>query len=200
VDLSEELRLGLDMAINEADFCDMRINERIGEVQLLLVALTLPATGPEPADRRRLLCCKNVRRIVASLRHGPLHDGHARIAALRLTELPATVRSFGCQPVYGWEFLDAPGDCRPAWNKLASIDELVRKGTGEHSLDLFQEGVGTDTRRLDLRVEFDELSVVGPDGAEITLEEFASGGRRWWTAFESGDPRTAGHGLSRPSR
>lgn len=199
MDLTEELRLGLDMAINEADFCDLRINERTGEVQVLLVVLTLPSQGQEPADRRRVLSCKGVRRIVASLRHGPLDDDQAPISTLDLPQLPKTVRSFGAQPVYGWEFFDVPAESRPTMKELASIDYQVGKGKGEHSLDLFQEGIGDDPRRLDLRIEFDELAVFDPEGEEIPLEEVAAGGKRWWAAFSDGDPRTAGHGFSRPS-
>lgn len=198
MDLDDELQLGLDMAVNEADFCDLRINERKGEVQVLLVVLTLPEEGPEPEDRRRVLRCHGVSRIVASLRHGPLHDDRAAISALSLRELPETVRSFGSQPIYGWEFFDVPGELRRTWRELASIDYPVGQGRGSHSLDLFCEGLADDRRRLDLRIEFDELSVEDSRRTEISLEDFAEGGRRWWEAFDRGDPRTAGHGLSRP--
>lgn len=198
MELDEELRLGLDAALNEADLCDLRIHDRRGEVQLLFQVLTLPPEGPEPEDRRRVLACQGVARLVAALRHEPRPDGRAVVAPLALRELPAVVRSFGCQPVYGWEFFDLAYDPATSWRAVPSIDYSFGKGRGAHSLDLFQQGVGGDRRRLDLRVEFDVLEVTDPSGAEVPLAEFAAGGRRWWAAFSEGDPRTAGHGISRP--
>lgn len=198
MDLDEALWRGLDVAINEADFCDMRINERRGEVQLLLVVLTLPEQGPEPKDRRRLVCCGSVARIVAALRHETGHDGRTPVEPLSLPDLPAVVRSFGCQPVYGWQFIDVGGEATGSWREVPSIDFSVGKGRGSHSIDLFQEGINDDRRRFDLRVEFDELSVLDQKGREMPLEEFVAGGRRWWAAFQANDPRTEGHGLSRP--
>lgn len=198
MDPDDRLWRGLDVALNEADFCDMRINERRGEVQLLFVVLTLPEEGPEPEDRRRLICCHGVARIVAALRHPRRSNGRAPVEPLSLADLPSTVRSFGCQPVYGWEFIDLPSEAAGSWAATPSIDFSVGRGRGSHSIDLFQEGINQDERRFDLRVEFDELSVLDQKGKEVPLEEFVAGGRRWWTAFQANDPRTEGHGISRP--
>ncbi|MHB8246432.1 MAG: hypothetical protein ACYDGN_14010 [Acidimicrobiales bacterium] len=196
MELSEELLGGLDVALNEANFCDMRINERSGEVQLLFVALTLPEEGPEPEDRRRVLACKGVARIVASLRMGRWDDEGAEVVPLRLQDLPSTVRSFGSQPICGWEFFDLTELTHDIWRARASLDYPVGQGRGEHSIDLFQESISGPPRHLDLRIEFDDLSAVGPTGETIELDAFASGGRRWWAALEAGDPRVQGHGIS----
>ncbi len=197
MDLSDELRAGLDVALNEADFCDVRINERTGEVRLLFVVLTLPEDGPEPEDRRVVLSCAGVSRIVASLRNGVAENDDAEVVPLRLEELPATVRSFGSQPIYGWEFLDLPSDGWNVWRERASLDFPVGQGRGSHSLDLFQHTVEGPPRHLDLRIEFDELSVTDATGEEVTLAAFAAGGQRWWAALASGDPRVEGHGIRR---
>ncbi|MHB1987410.1 MAG: hypothetical protein ACYCSF_05430 [Acidimicrobiales bacterium] len=194
--LSEELRAGLDIALNEADFCDIRINERGGEVRLLMVVLTLPRDGPAPEDTRTVLSCTGVSRIVASLREGRWDDATAEVVPLRLAELPSTVRSFGSQPVYGWEFIDAPASRRPVWRDRASLDFSVGRGRGEHSIDLFQASIGEGHRHLDLRIEFDDLAVTDADDRTVPLEDFAAGGRRWWAALEAGDARTEGHGIS----
>ncbi len=198
MELHETLLRGVDIALNEADFCDLRIHERKGEVQLLFVVLTLPEEGPEPEDRRRILCCGGVARLVAALRDLPRGDGRVPIAPLSLADLPKTVRSFGCQPVYGWQFLDLPDEVAGSWREVPSLEQSLGKGRGAHSIDLFQVGVGGDERRLDLRIEFDSLSVIDASGRELPLEDFVAGGRRWWTAFSEGDPRTAGHGISLP--
>ena len=197
VELSDDVRAGLEVALNEADFCDVRINEKTGEVQLLLVVLSLPVAGPVPDDRRAVVTCSGVSRIVASLRNGRWDDESASVVPLLLEDLPSTVRSFGCQPVYGWDFLDLPGDASDVWRDRASVDFSVGRGRGEHSIDLFQESAEGPPRHLDLRVEFDELSVVVADGEPVELEEFVAAGRRWWAALQAGDPRVEGFGIRR---
>jgi hypothetical protein len=227
MELSEELLAGLDVAVNEAEFCDMRINERTGEVRLLLLLLSLPEEGPEPSDRRSVFSLTGVSRIVASLRGDAAGDdrgGRSRasrrsgragrssasgasdrdvgrgrfdqVVPLMLEELPSTVRSFGCQPVYGWDFFDLPDQARTLWRERASLDFPVGQGRGKHSIDLFQEGVAGDPRRLDLRIEFDELSVKNARGRAVPLGEVVASGRRWWAALQAGDPRVAGHGIT----
>jgi hypothetical protein len=198
VELSDDLRAGLEVALNEADFCDLRINERTGEVQLLMVVLTLPEVGPEPEDRRTVLSCEGVSRVLASLRHGRWDDETAPVEELRLQDLPLTVRSFGSQPIHGWDFLDLPESGNAAWKRQASIDFSVGQGRGEHSIDVFQESVAGPPRHLDLRIEFDELTVRDATGESLELEDFAAGGRRWWAALETSDPRVEGHGITRP--
>jgi hypothetical protein len=208
---------GLDVALNEADLCDCRINERTGEVRLLFVVLTLPEEGPEPPDRRHLLSFTGVSRIVASLRKGGAADrpeeqglvdraegggeGAAGVVVpLVLEDLPSTVRSFGCQPVYGWSFFDVTDPNRAAWRSQPSIDFTVGQGRGEHSIDVFQVDPRPEEhgRRLDLRLEFDELKVLDARGRTVPLDEFVAGGRRWWAALRAGDPRVQGHGISLP--
>lgn len=196
MDLTEELRDGLDVALNEADFCDIRINERTGEVQLLFVVLTVPEEGPEPDDRRVVLTCRSTSRIVASLRNGVFDDEKAEVVPLELADLPSTVRSFGSQPIYGWEFIDVPDQGANVWRERASIDFPVGHGNGEHSIDLFQQSAVGPSRHLDLRIEFDDLSATDANGDDLPLEELAAGGRRWWAALREGDPRVAGHGIT----
>lgn len=215
MELSEELLAGLDVAVNEAEFCDMRINERTGEVRLLLLLLSLPEEGPEPSDRRSVFSLTGVSRIVASLGGDAAGDdrgGRSRasrrsgrdggpgrfdqVVPLMLEELPSTVRSFGCQPVYGWDFFDLPDRHRTLWRERASLDFPVGQGRGNHSIDLFQEGVAGDPRRLDLRIEFDDLSVKNARGRAVPLGEVVASGRRWWAALQAGDPRVAGHGIT----
>lgn len=200
MELSAELAMGLDIALNEADFCDLRINERRGEVRLLFVVLSLPEVGPEPDDRRVVLSCRRVSRIVASLRQGGREDYDAAVTGLALSDLPSVVRSFGSQPVYGWRFIDVPATEKSVWREKASLDFSVGQGRGEHSIDLFQQGVGEDRRHLDLRIEFDDLTASDASEAELNLDDLAAGGRRWWAAFDAGDPRTEGHGFSRLPR
>ncbi len=193
--IEDSVLAGLDVALNEADFCDCRINERTGEVRLLFVVLTLPEEGPEPSDRRHVLSFTGVSRIVAALRSGP-----DEVSPLMLEDIPATVRSFGCQPVYGWSFFDVTEPAGTSWCTHPSIDFTVGQGRGEHSIDVFQVDprADHDARRLDLRLEFDDLSVMDARGRKVPVEAFVAGAHRWWAALQAGDPRVGSHGISLP--
>lgn len=193
MELTRTQLLGLGVALNESDFCDVRINERTGEVRLLFVVLTLPAVGAEPPDRRRVLALRGVSRISASLRIEKRNGGVA-IRALRLRDIPGTVRSYGCQPVRGWEFFDLPASPDEEYARLASLDFLTGRGSGLHSIDLGLSSSAPATA-FSLRVEFDDLMVSDGGEREVPLQEFIEGGRRWWAALRAGDSRVAGHGI-----
>lgn len=188
---TEQLRAGLDVAINEADLSALRINERTGEVHLLFVVLTLPENGPEPDDRRRVLALSGCSRLVATLREAG-RRGQERIAALRLGALPGAVRDFGSQPVSGWEFFDL----EPVVSEApVSLELDMNRGRGDHSIDLVLSDAFDRHHRLDFRIEFDELSVFDGDEQQVELDDFVAGGRRWWQALRDGDPRVQDHGI-----
>jgi hypothetical protein len=105
------------------------------------------------------------------------------------------VATFRAQPIYGWEFFDAP-DTR--WQRLGnrvSLDMTVADGARDHTLDLFQESFAGANRHLDIRLWFRELRAFSHDAQELDLEEVVAGGRRWWDALYNGDPRVQGHGI-----
>lgn len=194
MELTNPQWVGLGVALNEADFCDLRINEKTGEVRLLFVVLTLPVSGPEPSDCRRVLSLKGVSRIFASFRIKK-PEGDYSVRALRLRDLPGTVRSYGCQPVSGWDFFEQPAPPFEEAARLASIDVRTGRGDGRHSVDLALSSKDPATT-FELRLEFDELAISDSDEREIMLHEFIEGGRRWWAALREGDPRVGGHGIT----
>lgn len=104
------------------------------------------------------------------------------------------VREFGGTPIYGWEFVDPPEKSWAHWRARLSLDDVLSTEPAGHVLDLFQEGA-TVNRHLDLRLWFNDLSVVDRHGREIELEQFVAGGVRWWDALYAGDSRTDGHGI-----
>jgi hypothetical protein len=198
VGTERQLRDGLGIALNESRFVDVHVDARRAEVRVLLHVLTLPETGPEPKDPRRVLRCWGVSRVTASLRNAPLADPEAPAEPLALGDLSKAVRSFGGLPIYGWEFVDPPLSWTDRWAARRSLDELLGGSSSDgHRLYLFQDA---EDRCLELCVWFEDLTVTDGKARAVPLDEFLAGGKRWWDALFAGDPRVGGHGIVAASR
>jgi len=187
----------LGYAINESELLGVEVVREHRRVGVTLSMLTLPDDGaPPPDDPRVLFVFEDVGRFVASLRHGAFDDENAPVAPIELHEVAALVRSFGGQPIYGWDFFDQEEDF-DQWRDRLSLDESFSGGRADHSISLFQEG---DGRHLDLRIWFGGLRLLSPNHEELDVEDVIEGARRWWIALYEGDPRTQGKGIGPASR
>jgi len=194
VDLDAAQLSELNAALNEATLLNVRWNPGGGSFDVFLRVLTLPEEGPEPQDPRFVLRLTRVGRIVASLRMGNWDDERADVVPLALGDLTETVLSFRSQPIYGWELVDSENDDLATLVGRVSLDEAFPEGGRQHWIRLFQEGQAV--RHLDLFIWFDNLEIYDMELAQIPIEYFAAGGRRWWNAFYAGDPRTEGHNMA----
>ena len=191
--LTEEQREALGVAVNEATLLGCEVNADQCVAAVTLEVLTLPEKGDPPADPRVQILFLPVGRVAASLRMGGWDDATAEIQPFRIEELLATVQSFGGLPIYGWQFFDRHDEEMKMWGNRLSLDWRSSRDEGRrHSISLFQEG---DNRHLDLCLWFDRLEIRTPDGSQVNFEEFCAGGKRWWDAMYSGDPRTKGPGI-----
>jgi hypothetical protein len=195
VELTADQRDGLNVALNEAAWLGIDIDTDGMRVAVLLDVLTLPAEGPAPDDTNVALLLDGVSRIAASLRNGRWNDTEATIEPLSPLGLDTAVRSFGGNPIYGWEFIDPPEEHWAGWRERLSFDANLSEDPAPHVLELFQESGSGNLRHLDLRVWFRELRVYRSTGGEVPLQEFIDGGVRWWDRLHAGDPRTSGKGI-----
>lgn len=193
--LTEEQRDGLNIALNEATWQGIDVDQAGDQVAVFVEVLTLPAEGPAPEDTAVALVLSGVSRVAASLRHGQWNDAEAEVEQVTLADLDTAVRNFGGCPIYGWEFVDPPEENWAGWRDRLSLDVALSNDPAPHVLDLFQEGGSGNPRHLDLRVSFRDLRVQRRDDHEIPLQEFIDGGVRWWDGLHSGDPRTDGKGI-----
>jgi hypothetical protein len=168
MDLSEDQRHDLNVALNEATLIGVELGTQHRAASLTFGVLTL--------------------------RNGAADDAGAPVEEFALDQLLDVVMSFKGLAVYGWEFVDRPErDNFAEWSDRLSLDWRSEPDGLSHTLDLFQAG---HDRHLDLRIWFDELRVFTPEHEEIALDEFAAGGVRWWDGLYANDPRTAGHGIA----
>lgn len=198
----------LGVAINEASLLGVEVDAEQRAAGVTLSVLTLPPSGPAPADPRVQFVFQPVGRVIASLRNGAWNEADAEIVPFEIDEMPRVVRSFGAQPVYGWDFFDVGGDDesgdesgggengvalrRDAWMQQLSLDWGDQNDGMAHHLTLFQEG---DGQHLDLRLYFDRFVICDPYGNQLDFGEFCRGGKRWWEALHAGDPRAQGQGI-----
>ena len=175
---------GLGIALNEASWHDLSIDQPARSVSALMTVLARDAAGAEALDPRRTLRFTGVSRVVASYRAGPWDDAAAPALPLDADGLHELLRRSGGTPVYGWEFVDADDRSWPDWRTRLSLD-LTLGGPGGHHVTLFQDLQGK--AHLDLRAWFSDLAVLDGNGSGLDLDEFIAGGVRWWDAMYAGE-------------
>jgi hypothetical protein len=174
----------------------MNVDPDDRRVRLGFDVLTLPEGTGGAGHALRTVVLDGVSRLVGSLRLGRWDQLDAEVVALSVEELSEAVRSFGATPLYGWEFFDTPDESWRRWAGRLSLDVRWSAVDARHTLRLFKEARqhGED-RHLDLPAWFTTVSVYDADEHEVSLDDFAAGGKRWWDAMYSGDPRTKSSGI-----
>lgn len=190
--LTQDQVAGLGVALNEASWHDLTVDEPHRAVSVLLTVLAREEDGSETVDPRRTLRLTGVSRLVASYRAGRWDDADAGVLPLDAEGLRELLRRNGGTPIYGWEFVDADDGSWPAWRQRLSLD-LVLGGAGGHHLTLFQDLQGR--AHLDARVWFSDLSVLDGGGARLDLDAFLAAGVRWWDAMYAGERSTLAPGI-----
>ena len=194
MDIDDKLAGDLGVALNEASLAGLEYSAEDGIVAATFVCLTLPKDGPEPEDSRRQFIFRRVGRIAASLRLGRWDDAEATVEPFDASDLLSVVQSFGCQPIYGWEFFNVHERELSQWGRRLSLDLRPSDGSMENSISLFQEAERGD-KHLDLCIWFESFVIRDAEGREVAVDEFTAGGIRWWEAMHAGDERTQGHGI-----
>jgi hypothetical protein len=188
--LSEQQIQELGVALNEATLLGIEASPERKLVSATFAVLTLPESGSPPQDTRVQIVLNSVDRIAASLRLGRWDDRSAKVEQIRIEQLLEIAQSFR-RPIYGWEFFNLD-TTKFDWFDRLSLDWRGANAEPQNSFSFFQDG---GTRHLDVCVWFDSFTIRNPDGGEIPLEDFISGGKRWWDAMYARDSRTEGRGI-----
>lgn len=179
----EQVRSGLEAALNEAEVVGLRIASSDSACELLLHVCAQPELGAKDSDPRRVLRLLGTTRIRVLLREDR-QDGYGPAMAFAdLDDVESFFASLGgWDAMYGWEFLDRPsrtGD----WPTEPSLTVDVRPGPSPHSMFWFTECWRPDEDGrycIEGTVDFDDLEVTRADGSREPVEEFVAAGQRWW--------------------
>ncbi|MEU0561414.1 hypothetical protein [Dactylosporangium sp. NPDC006015] len=180
---TEETRIGLEVALNEADVLGLRVSPVDDAAELLLhVCAQSEQTAPDP-DPRRVLRLLGATRIRVLLREDP-HGGYGPMIPLTgLDDVEAFYAALGgWYSMYGWEFLDRPARTA-GWPAEPSLTVDLRPGPPPHTLFWFTEGwkAGEGTGYcIEGTVEFAGLEVTRADGTPVPVEEFTADARHYW--------------------
>jgi hypothetical protein len=187
--LNDDLKAGLDTALNEATLLGVELPPDRGVVAVTFSVLSLPPDGgPMPEDPRVQLVFWPVGRLAVSYRGGPWNDPDAPVLAVNLADLPDIAQSFGPMPIYGRDFFDADERELAAGDERLSLDvRAIPEDGAKHSFTFSLDGAA---RYLAVRIGFAWMEARRPDGMAFPLADLAAGGQRWWEAFQRADPRT----------
>lgn len=192
MDWTDELREGLDVALNEADMLGLRLGPSGRWCDLLIHVSALPMAGPLDPDARRILRLMAPTQVKVLLRTArwPSSDYGAPIPLAGLGAVEDFFASLEWSgQMYGWRFLDDPSLTRD-WPDQVSLSIDLGHGVATHSLYWFNEcGRGETSCHLEGSVTFQDLEVLRADETPIPLTEFIADGRRQWQAFTDHDDR-----------
>lgn len=194
--MNQDILDGLNIAFNEADLLGVEVSEPDKAVAVTLRLLTLDENAQSsPEDSRVSLRLTGVSRVCASHRMGRWDDKNAVVIPFGVSDLLSTVVSFGGHSIYGWEFFNCKSDFKQ-WKKRTSLDLRLSRKKSKHTISLFQESHGEDNNRhLDICIWFDDLYFQDGDRQRVDSSRVIAGGKRWWDALYSKDPRSQGEGI-----
>jgi hypothetical protein len=198
VQWDDETRVGMDVALNEADVLGIRLDPAGAWCDLFMHVLALPETGPLDPDARRILRLTMPGRVSILLRRDRLgQDGYGPV--IPVSGLDAVEDFFASLSwsgaIYGWKFLDDPSLTRD-WPERPSLTVQIQPGAAPHSLYWFNEcgrmeGGTSASYLIEGTLTFEDLEVMRADATPQQLDEFVADGHRHWQAFYDHDPRTS---------
>lgn len=190
--ISNELREGLDIAFNESTLNYVDISAEY--VEVLLDCLCMNENNEFPEDSRVRVFFKSVGRIAVSYRKGEWNDEEAEVLKLDEKELKNAFEGLILDSMYGWEFINLDDTGFNKWSTRLSLDKITATNWNTmNTIDLFAEQVGKDEVTIDLRIWFENLEIVDFNDRPMTVQEFVDSGKRGWDQLYKTGINTRNH-------
>ncbi len=190
--LTEDQRIGLDIALNEAQLLGFEVDPSQRMAAATFDVFTLPEHGPIPTDRRVQLLFYPVGCVAARFWRRSSPGAPWKVVVFAIDELLSIVLGLGHPPIHGWRFFDIHDVSLRLSDRRASLHWESGSDGRSHSITV--SPLDRDWA-LDLTVWFDYLVVNTPSGLPIGLDSFIADGKRWWDGLHAGDERTRGFGI-----
>ena len=185
---SEEDKIGLNVALNEADVLAVDFDKTKRRCDVHLDVICVDEEGRVPDDRYVKITLFPVGRMLASYRMGLWNDESADVEAFECEGLSDVTRSFeGLSSLYGWDYIDCKDKYFSSWKDRVSMEFASNEDDGSaHTIDLFQESARGASRHLDMRIWFDGMSIFDREGKTIVLQDFIARGKAGWDRIYGG--------------
>jgi hypothetical protein len=186
--ITEEIKSGLNVALNHATLNYVEFHEGENSVKAVLDCLAVELNGEFPLDTRIILDFVQIGRISASYRLGKWNDETAIIKKItNEQELTKALKELSPDSMYRIEFFEK-------WSNQISFDYTTEKNLdGFNTIDLFAEQFITPVTTVDIGIWFKALKAYTIDNRELSIEEFIARGRRGWDRLSLGGLSTKGH-------
>jgi len=176
-DLSQEIRDGLNLALNEAIILGFDFDEETKAAYVTFSPIAIQNNETIPNDNRFLFAFKNVGRLAASLTLEP----DTKAIEFNANELSEKMNEFKNESLYGWEFIDNNEDVVfNQWRNNKSFDTVINSNfLNQHTIDLFQED-RYSKKTIDIRIWFDQIVIFDSELQQIDTPTFIENGQRGW--------------------
>ena len=193
--ITEELKSGLDLALNEATLNYIDLNKRDNSVKVVLDCIALELNGEFPSDTRVILDFVPIGRIAVSYRLGEWNDGEATIRKISdEQELIKSLKDLKLDSMYGWEFINNKKEEFEKWQNKISFDYSTENNLSQfNTIDLFAEQIHEPQTTVDVRIWFKDFKIYSIDKKLISLEEFIERGKKGWERLYNGGILTKDH-------
>lgn len=176
-DITEDIKDGLNLALNEAIIVGLDFDKERKTVYLTLYPIAIQQDGTIPNDNRFLFTFRNVGRFASSLTLEP----ETKAIKFDTNELSDKMSEFKNESLYGWEFIDNDEELIfKQWKDNVSFDKIFSDTfEKQHTVDLFQEDKYSK-KTIDIRIWFDKIEMFDSDLKPFDAQTFIDNGKRGW--------------------
>jgi hypothetical protein len=174
--ISQNIKEGLNQALNEAEILGLDFNEARKTVYITFYPIAIQQNGQIPFDNRILFAFKNIGRIASSL---TLNTGEPAIP-FNPCQLASKIDEYKNASIYGWEFIDNKEGFFNEWRDNKSFDLIIDNDfNSQHTIDLFQEDKFSN-KSIDIRIWFDYIEIFDSGLNAVDIQLFIDNGKRGW--------------------
>lgn len=176
-DITQDIKDGLNLALNEANIVGLDFDKELKTVYLTLYPIAIQQDGTIPDDNRFLFAFRNVGRLASSL----TLDTDKVAIKFNPNELANHMNEFKNESLYGWEFIDNDEELIfKQWKENMSFDTIINADfEKQHTIDLFQEDKYSK-KTIDIRIWFDTIEIFDSNLKPFDTQTFIDNGKRGW--------------------
>jgi len=177
IDITQEIKDGLNLALNEAIIVGLDFDNERKTVYLTFYPIAIKEDGTIPNDNRFLFAFRNVGRLASSLTLEP----ESKAIKFDTNELSDKMSEFKNESLYGWEFIDNDEELIfKQWKNNMSFDTIINADfEKQHTIDLSQEDKYSK-KTIDIRIWFDSIEIFDSNLKLFDTQTFIDNGKRGW--------------------